>query len=93
MARSLRLSRDTLATICHNNAEAIRLFERLFAIVEAEMTPVTASQIAARPPDAGARGLVTDSTVNLATGLGAVVVGGGANIVPVYADGADWRIG
>lgn len=39
---------------------------------------------------AGARGFVTDATV--AT-FGTVVAGGGANAVPVWSDGTDWRIG
>jgi hypothetical protein len=34
MARSLGLSRDQLAVVCHNNAEAIRQFEKLFAFVD-----------------------------------------------------------
>jgi hypothetical protein len=45
-------------------------------------------------PDAGentgARRLVTDAT---ATTFASVVAGGGSNIVPVYSDGTDWRIG
>jgi hypothetical protein len=39
---------------------------------------------------AGARGIVTDATVNT---YGTVVVGGGAVVVPVFCDGAAWRIG
>jgi hypothetical protein len=42
---------------------------------------------------AGIRGFVSDSNVVAAGNFGAVVVGGGANKVPVYADGAAWRIG
>lgn len=38
----------------------------------------------------GARAFVTDATV---TTFASVVVGGGANGVPVYHDGTDWRIG
>lgn len=41
----------------------------------------------------GDRGMVTDSTVTLAAGLGNIVAGTGANIVPVYHDGTNWRIG
>lgn len=41
----------------------------------------------------GARSFVTDSTVAAAGNFGAVVAGGGANIVPVYNDGTNWRIG
>lgn len=41
----------------------------------------------------GARHAVTDATQTLTAGIGAVVAGGGANIVPVFADGTNWRIG
>lgn len=41
---------------------------------------------------AGAICFVTDSTQTLAAGIGAVVSGGGANFVPVYSDGTNWRI-
>lgn len=36
------------------------------------------------------RAIVSDATTAV---FGDVVVGGGANTVPVYFDGADWRIG
>lgn len=42
---------------------------------------------------AGARSFVTDATQTLTAGIGAVVVGGGANSVPVVCDGTNWRIG
>lgn len=38
----------------------------------------------------GARRMVTDATV---TTFASVVAGGGTNIVPVYCDGTNWRIG
>lgn len=41
-------------------------------------------------PTAGLRAMVTDAT---STTFGSVLVGNGVNIVPVYADGAVWRIG
>lgn len=41
----------------------------------------------------GARAFVSDSNVPAAGNFGAVVVGGGANKVPVYSDGTNWRIG
>jgi len=43
-------------------------------------------------PVAGLRGFVTDSTVAAAGNFGATVVGGGANTVPVFYDGANWII-
>lgn len=39
---------------------------------------------------AGVRGFVTNAN---ATTFASVVAGGGANGVPVYFDGTDWRIG
>ncbi|RYD38756.1 MAG: hypothetical protein EOP87_00890 [Verrucomicrobiaceae bacterium] len=42
---------------------------------------------------AGAVAFVTDATAAIAAGHGTVVAGGGANKVPVYSDGTDWRIG
>lgn len=42
---------------------------------------------------AGLRNHVTDANTTLTAGIGAVVAGGGANIVPVFADGTNWRIG
>jgi hypothetical protein len=42
---------------------------------------------------AGQRSFVSDSTTTLAAGLGNIVAGGGANLTPVYSDGANWRIG
>lgn len=39
------------------------------------------------------RGMVTDSNATLAVGLGNTVAAGGANIVPVYSDGTNWKIG
>ena len=42
---------------------------------------------------AKARYFVSDSTVAAAGNFGNIVAGGGANIVPVYSDGTNWRIG
>lgn len=41
----------------------------------------------------GFRTCVIDATQALTAGIGAVVAGGGANCVPVYSDGTNWRIG
>jgi hypothetical protein len=48
--------------------------------------------VATLPPagDAGRRAFVSDAT---ATTFASIVAGGGANPVPVYDDGANWRIG
>ena len=39
---------------------------------------------------AGARAMVTNAN---ATTFNSIVAGGGANIVPVFSDGTNWRIG
>lgn len=41
----------------------------------------------------GQRTYVTDANATLTAGIGAVVAAGGANTVPVFYDGANWRIG
>lgn len=45
------------------------------------------------PVAAGMRSFVTDSNQSLASHHGDIVAGGGANFVPVYYDGTNWRIG
>lgn len=42
---------------------------------------------------AGARVFVTDSLVSTTIGIGTTVANGGANFVPVYSDGTNWKIG
>jgi len=57
---------------------------------------VGVSTVAALPAAAGAARaqiFVSDSSVAAAGNFGAIVVGGGANIVPVFSDGTNWRIG
>ena len=41
----------------------------------------------------GYRAFVTNATQTMTAGIGAIVVGGGSNKVPVYFDGTNWRIG
>lgn len=41
----------------------------------------------------GARAYITDASTTLTLGIGTVAVGGGANFVPVYSDGTNYRIG
>ncbi len=56
--------------------------------------PRTVAQLpAAGTAGAGARAFVTDSNVAASGNFGAVVAGSGANGVPVYSDGTNWRIG
>ena len=72
------------------NANSIVEFERI-TVKTIKTTPVLAVEL----PDpvisgAGTRAFVSDA--NLDT-FGAVVVGGGSFLVPVYSDGTNWKIG
>jgi hypothetical protein len=42
---------------------------------------------------AGRRAYVTNANASFTAGIGAVVAAGGANVVPVFDDGVNWRIG
>ena len=57
------------------------------------ITGVFVSELPSPTSLLGARGTVTDSSQDLTAGIGAVVAGGGANVVPVFSDGANWLIG
>jgi hypothetical protein len=55
---------------------------------------VLTTVVGSLPTPAGlTRAFVTDSTVAAAGNFGAIVAGGGANTVPTYFDGLNWRIG
>jgi hypothetical protein len=62
------------------------------ALYPAGQTLMTVATLPA-PAIAGQRQFVSDSTAAASGNFGAVVTGGGANMVPVYSDGAGWRIG
>jgi hypothetical protein len=53
-------------------------------------TQTVAALVAAGTAGAGARAVVTDAN---ATTFHAIVAGSGANVVPVFSDGTNWRIG
>lgn len=59
----------------------------------ATATCTVANLPAAATAGVGARAFVTDANATVIAGLGLTVVGGGANKVPVYSDGAAWKIG
>ena len=62
-------------------------------LLNATFTPVTVAQLPPVAGNAGMRMAVSDSNAALTAGIGAVVAAGGANIVPVFCDGTNWRIG
>lgn len=61
--------------------------------IGAALPPVTVANLPSVAASPGARCTVSDSTVAASGNFGAVVTGGGANTVPVYSDGTNWRIG
>lgn len=63
-------------------------------LTSATFTPVAVASLpAASTAIAGMRMAVNNSNAALTAGIGAIVAGGGANVVPVFCDGANWRIG
>ena len=69
-------------------------FYQLSSVVASNNT--SQGKVANLPPAASskfAKAWVTDSNATLTAGIGAIVAGGGTNVVPVCCDGANWRIG
>jgi len=61
---------------------------------DAQFKAYTVAQLpAASAALLGTRSVVTDSNAALTAGIGAIVAAGGANVVPVFCDGTNWRIG
>lgn len=79
-------------TILQNGVQALWALAK--ALEALAPTTVGVSTTAALPAPAvagqGARRMVTDSNTAV---FNAAVVGGGSNIVPVFSDGAAWRVG
>ena len=57
------------------------------------ITSTVATLPAAATAGAGARSMVTDGSVVATGNFGTIIAGAGANIVPVFCDGTNWRIG
>ncbi len=58
------------------------------------LSPCLVAELPAAAADnLGWRGVVINGTVTLTAGIGATVAGVGANVVPVFSDGAAWKIG
>lgn len=64
------------------------------AAITTAMVPIT-RLVAGLPsvPGQGTRLFVTDATLDLTTGIGTTVAGGGSHAVPVIYDGTNWLIG
>ena len=71
------------------------LGQLISTLANISLSPYTSATVVANLPSAsatpvGTRSFVTDAT---ATTFASVVAGSGANKVPVYCDGTNWRIG
>lgn len=92
---------EIAANLADMQAQIDTLSANLAAAAEMDEAPgiVVTPTLVSGLPDAtltvnsGTRATVTDSTVGLTSGIGLVVVGGGAFTVPVFADGTNWLIG
>jgi hypothetical protein len=73
-----------------NDAPVTTLTVRTKSQTLAQLNTAVTSAAAA---GAGTRAFINDANTTLILGIGTVAVGGGANLVPVYSDGTDWRIG
>jgi hypothetical protein len=78
-----------------NNISITRALTDLeFGAFKAPVIRTTVYTVATLPTGTiGDRAFVSDSNQTLAAGIGLLVVGGGANPVPVYYSGSNWRIG
>ncbi len=80
-----RFSMTTLVTFLSD------AFTSLTATDYLKVEAVTVANLpSAADSGAGARAMVSDAT---ATTFASTVAGGGANIVPVFSNGTDWKIG
>lgn len=96
MARGLKLSRDQLRAICRDDAQAIRQFERLFAVVDAMGNPVvravsTSTTVADADDVIVATGTITITLPLAAQSVGRTLVikNAGVDVVTVAASGSD----
>jgi len=55
-----------------------------------QTTPITYAQLPDPVGIAGTRAFITDGST---TTFNATVAGGGANIVPIFSDGTNWKVG
>ena len=66
---------------------------RVIALAPVIFKNYTVATLPAAASNTYGKAFVTDANATMTAGIGAIVVGGAANIVPVYSDGTNWRIG
>lgn len=91
--RDAGIARNAAGVLEVNDGNSVGTRKQLYAnTVRVDQTTV-ASLPAAATAGAGAYAFVTDANTTLVLGLGAPVVGGGANKVTVFSDGTNWIVG
>lgn len=80
---SRRASITTLIQYIQNNFGAV-------VCTSVQTQPTTFAQLPNAVGNTGARAFITDSNTST---FAAAAAGGGANFVPVYSDGTNWRVG
>jgi hypothetical protein len=90
--RTLGAPEDPVATDTASAWSAMSLLKAVFGNISriAMGTYTVATLPSAATSGSGARAFVSDAK---ATTFASTVAGGGANFVPVYSDGANWKIG
>jgi len=77
-----------------NTANAVSINANVTVGIVVKSTAALYSALpSATTAGAGSRAFITDGNLVAAGNFGAVVIGGGANNVPVYSDSTNWRIG
>jgi fibronectin-binding autotransporter adhesin len=77
-----------------NTANAVSINANVTVGIVVKSTAALYSALpSATTTGAGSRAFITDGNLVAAGNFGALVTGSGANNVPVYSDGTDWRIG
>ena len=66
---------------------------RVIALAPVIFKNYTVATLPAAANNTYGKAFVTDANATMTAGIGAIVAAGGANIVPVYSDGTNWRIG
>jgi hypothetical protein len=86
-------SPDGLTTFAQIDADGFLTTLNLRSSTKVTVDPCAVSALPAAATSVGGRATVNNATQTLTAGIGAIVAGGGGNIVPVFCDGTNWRIG
>lgn len=93
---TLTMANSTTSKVVSSVAFALQL-DAVGQVVSNKPHKFPVYTVATLPSPASAytycRAFISDSTATMTAGIGATPTGGGSNVVPVYCDGTNWRIG